>query len=127
MATTRHSEASRAATCQRQRVNAAGVIVNLSSLAAFDPFPGFGVYAATQTAVNMLTRITADEGRDHHITAVALALGAVETDLLRSLFDESFLPRDKTLDPADVAAVIVDCVTGKRPFKSGETIQLPSP
>ena len=104
-----------------------GVIVNVSSMASIDPFPGFSMYAATKAAVNTFTRCTADEGKDHGIRAVSIAPGAVETPMLRSLFPESQLPRDKTLDPAEVAAVIVDCVTGDRALTNGETLPLPSP
>lgn len=109
------------------RSQRAGVIVNLSSLASVDPFRGFNIYAAAKAGVNMFTHCTADEGKRHGITAVAIAPGAVETPMLRRNFSEKVLPRDRTLAPADVAAVIRDCVLGRRDFRSGETIQLPSP
>lgn len=104
-----------------------GVIVNVSSLASVDPFPGFGIYAPAKAAINMLTRCTASEGAKINVRAVAVAPGAVETPMLRSLFSESAIPTEKTLDPFEVAAVIRDCITGQRAFKPGETILLPSP
>lgn len=100
-----------------------GVVVNVSSIASLDPFPGFSIYAAAKVGVNMFTRCTAQEG----IRAVTVAPGAVETPMLRGIFDESMIPRDKTLDPADVAQVIVGCITGEREFESGEVITVPSP
>lgn len=109
------------------RKQGGGVIVNVSSMASVDPFPGFGIYAPAKAAINMLTRCTAAEGVKIGVRAVAVAPGAVETPMLRSLFPESAIPTEKTLDPFEVAAVIRDCITGERSFNPGETILLPSP
>lgn len=104
-----------------------GTVVNVSSMASIDPFPGLAIYAAAKAGLNMFTRCTAQEGQAIGLKAVGVAPGAVETPMLRSLFDEQTIPRDKTLDPADVARVICDCITGDREFESGETIVVPSP
>lgn len=104
-----------------------GAIVNVSSMASIDPFPQFSMYAAAKAGVNLFTRCAADEGKRHKIRVVAVAPGAVETGMLRGMFNEKMLPQDKTLDPAEVAVVICDCITGDRTFEPGETIQLASP
>ncbi len=104
-----------------------GVVVNVSSMASIDPFPGFSTYAAAKIGLNMFTQCTAQEGEAIGVKAVAVAPGAVETPMLRSMFDEQMIPVDKTLDPAEIAQVICQCVTGERTFKNGETILLPSP
>ena len=104
-----------------------GIIVNVSSMASIDPFPGLSIYATAKAAVNMFTRCTAEEGRDVGIQAVAIAPGAVETPMLRSLFDETVIPTNKTLSAKTVAQTIVDCITGSRSFEPGQTILLPSP
>jgi len=104
-----------------------GMLVNVSSMASISPFPNFSIYAAAKVGVNMFTKCTADEGGKCGIKAVAIAPGAVETDMLRAIFDEKIVPREKTLAPMDVAAAIRDCMTGKRNFKNGETITMPSP
>lgn len=109
------------------RAQGSGVIVNVSSLASVDPFPGFSIYAAAKVGLNVFTKCTADEGRKIGVRAVAIAPGAIETRMLRQAFDETMIPRDKTLTPAAVAAVIRDCITGARTFKPGEVILLPSP
>ncbi len=109
------------------REQGGGVIVNVSSVASVDPFPGFAVYAATKAALNMFTRCCADEGQDAGIKAVAVAPGAVDTPMLRALFDEKAMPPEKTLSAADVARAVVDCLTGKRAFEPGEAIMMPSP
>ena len=104
-----------------------GVIANVSSMASVDPFPGLSIYAAAKAGLNMFTKCTAQEGEPHGIRAVGIAPGAVETPMLRSLFGLDAIPRERTLDPKDVARLIRDCITGDRQFESGETILMPSP
>lgn len=104
-----------------------GRIVNVSSMSAFDPFPGFFGYAASKAAVNMLTRTAAAEGAPLGIKVFAVAPGAVETAMLRSIVSPGELPRERTLAPEEVARVIVECACGERDSQSGETIVLKSP
>jgi len=104
-----------------------GTIVTVSSMASFDPFPGLGVYGAAKASTNTLAKALANEHGERGVKAYAVAPGAVETPLLRSLFDEATLPKSQTLDPADVARVVADCVLGNRPEPNGETIAMPSP
>ena len=104
-----------------------GCIVNVSTMGTADPFPGFFVYAAAKAALESLTRSTAKEGADFGVRAFAVAPGAVETDMLRASFSERQIPRDRALDPLDVAHVICDCVLGRREGEAGTTIYLPSP
>ena len=104
-----------------------GVVVNVSSMASLDPFPGFAMYASAKAAVNMFTRCSAREGEPLGVKVVAVAPGAVETPMLRAVFDQKTIPPEKALAPEQVGAVIRDCITGTRGFHSGETIQLPSP
>ncbi|MCX5659794.1 MAG: SDR family NAD(P)-dependent oxidoreductase [Planctomycetota bacterium] len=109
---------------ERQR---SGVVVNLSSMASIDPFPGFAVYAAAKIGLNMFTFCTAREGEPIGLRAVAIAPGCVETPMLRQNFGTDMVPKEKALAPEAVAQVAVDCVLGRRAFKPGETIVVPSP
>ena len=109
------------------KAQASGVVVNVSSMASIDPFPGFATYAAAKVGLNMFTSCTAKEGEEIGVRAVSVAPGAVETPMLRSMFDEGMIPADKTLSPVAVAEVICGCITGERGFDNGETIALPSP
>lgn len=104
-----------------------GVIVNVSSMASLDPYPGFALYAAAKLGVNMFTRCLAQEGEAIGLRAVTIAPGAVETPMLRALFDETRIPPRCTLSPAEVARVIVQCITGQRTFAPGELIVMNSP
>jgi NAD(P)-dependent dehydrogenase (short-subunit alcohol dehydrogenase family) len=99
-----------------------GVIVNVSSAASVDPFSGFSVYGACKAWVNLFTQATADEGRKLGIRVLAIAPGAVETEMLRSLFPD--LPADQTLDPAIVAAVIEALCDERLAYAAGQTIFL---
>lgn len=105
----------------------AGRIVQVSSLATVDPFPGFFVYAASKAAVESQARSCAIEGAALGIRAFAVAPGAVETPLLRTIVSSDELPQAACLSPELVAEVIVQCVSGQRDAESGRTILLPSP
>jgi len=99
---------------------ARGTIVNISSLAAFDPFPGFAVYGASKAWVNLFTRALAAEGKPLGIKAFAVAPGAVETHMLRAAFPN--FPAGQTLDPDHVAGVVELLLDERSRHASGETI-----
>lgn len=101
-----------------------GCIVNVSSLATTDPFPGFFAYAASKSALESLTRSAHGEGKRHGIRAFSVAPGAVETPLLRQNFSEKVLPHAATLDPEAVASLIVDCIEGRRDEDRGKSIAI---
>jgi NAD(P)-dependent dehydrogenase (short-subunit alcohol dehydrogenase family) len=104
-----------------------GVVVNVSSMATVDPYPMLYAYAAAKAGVNSLARSVANQGRPLGIRGFAVAPGAVETDLLRTIVPERVLPSSHTLRPERVARVVVECVLGERDGQNGETILLPSP
>jgi NAD(P)-dependent dehydrogenase (short-subunit alcohol dehydrogenase family) len=104
------------------RAQGGGTIINLSSLASFDPFPGLSVYGACKAWVNLFTRGIANEGRPHNIRAFSVALGAVETRLLRGLFQD--YPADKTLTPEEVADLVFTLTSPTFRHSSGQTLQV---
>ncbi len=104
-----------------------GRIVNVSSMATIDPFPGLGTYGAAKSVLNRIGAAVALEHGDSGVRAFTVAPGAVETGMLRSIVPESMLPRELTLEPAAVAEVIVACVTGRRDADAGTVIEVPSP
>lgn len=97
-----------------------GTIVNISSLAAFDPFPGFAVYGASKAWVNLFTKALAAEGRKAGIKVFAVAPGAVETQMLRAAFPN--FPAAQTLSPDHVAGLIEMLLDERAQHSSGETI-----
>jgi NAD(P)-dependent dehydrogenase (short-subunit alcohol dehydrogenase family) len=96
--------------------------VNVSSLGARDPFPGFAAYGAAKAGLNLLGLSLAREGATIGIRVYTVAPGAVETSLLRSLMTTDQLPIDQAMDPVDVAKVIAQCAAGDLRFTSGEVI-----
>ena len=99
-----------------------GTILSISSLASIDPLPGFSVYGGCKAWINTFTKAIAAEGKPHGIRAFALALGAVDTPLLRRAAPE-FDPA-AALTPAAVAeAALRLCDEILAPL-SGETLPL---
>jgi len=97
-----------------------GAIVNLSSLASIDPFPGFSVYGGAKAWVNTFTKAAADEGRPHGIRVFAVAPGAVETRMLRDCFPD--FPAESALAADDVARLVEACCGPALAHSSGQTI-----
>jgi NAD(P)-dependent dehydrogenase (short-subunit alcohol dehydrogenase family) len=103
------------------------VIINISSIATRDPFPILYAYAAAKASVNLLALSAARDGAAIGVRAFSVAPGAVETDLLRTLVSKEHLPTSATLSPETVAAVVIDCIEGRRDQENGTTIYIPSP
>ena len=58
-----------------------GYILNMSSMAAWMPFPGIALYAATKSYLRTLTRAMYNELRDTGVSMTAVCPGAVATQL----------------------------------------------
>jgi 3-oxoacyl-[acyl-carrier protein] reductase len=99
-----------------------GTLVLVSSEAARNPFPGLSAYGAAKAALNNLTLALAREGGEFGVRVHCVAPGGVETQMLRSVVSTEQYPASRTLDPADVAAVICQCVRGDLRYASGEVI-----
>lgn len=95
-----------------------GVVVNISSLSAVDPFPGFSLYGACKSWLDLMTVALADEGKESGLRVCSIRPGAVETPLLRGLFPD--FPNDQCVQPAEVAQVVWDCVNDPTNFPSGQ-------
>ncbi|MGC8623929.1 MAG: SDR family NAD(P)-dependent oxidoreductase [Phycisphaerae bacterium] len=102
----------------------AGVIINISSEAARDPFPGLGAYGAAKAAVNLLTTATAREGRDIGVRVIAIAPAAVATSMFQALPIASKVPARDILDADSVAGAIVSALDGELWCASGETLYI---
>jgi NAD(P)-dependent dehydrogenase (short-subunit alcohol dehydrogenase family) len=99
-----------------------GVVVNVSSYAGRDPFPGLGAYGAAKAGVNLLGLALAREGAEIKVRVHTVAPSATETAMLRANFSEEQFPKEKALAPMEVAKVIVQCVCGDLGCTSGEVI-----
>ena len=97
-----------------------GTIVNISSAASLDPFPGFAVYGACKAWVNIFTKATAAEGKPLGIRVFGVAPGGVETEMFRERFPD--YPAEHVLKPDDVAGLIEAVCDPRMNYVSGETI-----
>jgi NAD(P)-dependent dehydrogenase (short-subunit alcohol dehydrogenase family) len=97
-----------------------GTIVNISSMAAADPFPGLAAYGATKAFVNLLTKGLGEEGRKHNIRVFAVGPGAVETEMLRGAFPD--FPAESALPPRAIADVVVTLTEPSSRYCTGQTV-----
>lgn len=101
-----------------------GVIVNVGSESARDPFPGFALYAAAKAGLNGFTKALAKEAEPLGIRVHCVAPAGVETAMLRQIATAEQVPPETTLSPESVAKVIAACVAGDLASTSGETLYL---
>jgi 3-oxoacyl-[acyl-carrier protein] reductase len=100
-----------------------GRIVNIASLSgvyATEKFPGLAAYNVSKYGVVGLTEAIAVEGREHHVSAVCLSPGAVDTEMLRRA-NPALRPG---LTPGEVAELIVALLNSPLASASGANIPL---
>lgn len=89
-------------------------IVNISSIGGVQgssKFPGLSLYSASKGAISILTECLAEELKESKISVNALALGAVQTEMLAEAFPEYKAP----LSATDMAKYIYDfALTGNK-------------
>jgi 3-oxoacyl-[acyl-carrier protein] reductase len=93
-----------------------GDIINISSLAGKNVFPGGGIYCASKWGVQGLSGCMAEELREHGIRVSTVCPGSVATEF------SGRGPKDaaKALKPEDVAhAVAMIATQGEQSFVSG--------
>lgn len=107
-----------------------GCIINVSSLAQLDPFPGFFAYAASKAGLHLLTVVAATEGKEGGVRAFTLAPGVVDTPLHRSMMPDSIPPVNglsSVLSTHDVAQVVCDIIDGFHNDHNGRVLAMPAP
>ena len=81
-----------------------GGIVNLSSVAAFQPIPFMSVYAATKAYVQALSEGLHEEVRQHGVTVTAVCPGPTATEFtIRANLEKSKMFSTGAMSAADVA------------------------
>ena len=96
-----------------------GVIVNISSGAAYKPYPGWSAYGSSKAALDMMTKVATVENKDANICIFGIAPGVFESNMQQTIRQT---PIDKfpllqrfiemhekgyLADPADVGNLIV--------------------
>ena len=85
-----------------------GRVLNVASLAAFQPVPSMAAYAASKAYVLALSEALSEEVKDTGVSVTALCPGitdtAMVTDIKAGSKAAASLPKELVSDPADVAA-----------------------
>jgi len=108
-----------------------GSIVNTSSLAGRDPFPGSGHYSAAKAGVNILTKTLALELGPQNIRVNAILPGFVPTDTVKKalnmtdadfgpLLEQLNLPAGRLGTPRDIAACVLYLVGSSGEWVTGQ-------
>ena len=100
-------------------------IVNISSMGGINgtsKFPGLAAYSSSKGALGILTELLAEEFKDRDLSVNALALGAVQTEMLAEAF-----PGYQAPVTADQMAIYIAyfALTGHR-FYNGKVLPLSS-
>lgn len=96
-------------------------IVNLSSMGGFQgsaKFQGLSLYSASKGALGILTECMAEELKDKHIRTNALAIGAVQTEMLSKAFPGYEAP----VNAGEMAGFIVDFALKSHHYINGKII-----
>lgn len=117
-----------------ERMTDGGRIINIISIAAHRPSPGFGVYSAANMGMISMTRTLAVELAGQHITVNCIAPGVVVTDMLKEtmrvtdeqakdIFDGA-IPLGRTGTPEDCAAAAVFFASPAAEWITGQFIDV---
>jgi NAD(P)-dependent dehydrogenase (short-subunit alcohol dehydrogenase family) len=102
------------------REQSAGRIVAIGSVAALEPSPLAGAYAASKAALVSLVRTAARENRDKGIAANVVLPGTMDTPANRAAMPAA--DRSKWVDPQQVARLLVHLVIGEASQVTGAVI-----
>ncbi len=84
-----------------------GLVINVSSHAAYKTFPDWGAYCVSKAALASFTRCLAEEEKNNSIRACTLTLGSVNSSLWDSDSVQANFDRTKMLEVNEVASEIL--------------------
>lgn len=96
-------------------------VVNISSMGGYQgssKFPGLSFYSASKAAVASLTECLSEEFKDNKISFNSLALGAVNTKMLKSAFPDYTAP----INPKEMANFIYDFAINGYKYFNGKIL-----
>ncbi|MHA7057256.1 SDR family oxidoreductase [Aquimarina sp. M1] len=113
--------------------NKGGHIINISSTAAYQYFPGGAVYCATKAAVKMFSEgLRKELAPKYGINVTSIEPGAVSTELTETITDQDVLDKFSdmlnmtTLESEDIAEAIVYALTQPARVNINDIHVLPS-
>ena len=107
-----------------------GVIVNMSSVHEFIPWPGFAHYCASKGGIKLLMETAARELAEHRIRVVNVAPGAIITPINKFVLDdseqkhavESEIPLGRMGNAEEIAAAVAWAASTQASYVTGTTI-----
>ncbi len=107
-----------------------GVIVNMSSVHEFIPWPGFAHYCASKGGMKLLTQTVAREWAPLGIRVLAIAPGAIATPINDFVLDdsearhrvESEIPLGRFGRPEEIAAAVAWAASDQAGYVTGTTL-----
>ncbi len=107
-----------------------GVIVNMSSVHEFIPWPGFAHYCSSKGGMKLLMETAARELAAKKIRVLNIAPGAIATPINKFVLDdpeaehavESEIPLGRMGDPEEIAAAVAWAVSDEASYLTGTTI-----
>ena len=107
-----------------------GVVVNMSSVHEFIPWPGFAHYCASKGAMKLLMETAARELAPKKIRVVNVAPGAIVTPINRFVLDdpeaqhavESEIPLSRMGKPEEIAAAVAWLSSDEASYVTGTTV-----
>jgi glucose 1-dehydrogenase len=108
----------------------AGVIVNMSSVHEYIPWPGFAHYCASKGALKLLMQTAARELAPHRVRVLNIAPGAIATPINNFVLDdpealhavESEIPLGHMGRPEQIAAAVAWAASDEAGYVTGTTI-----
>lgn len=95
-------------------------ITSMGGVQGSSKFPGLSLYSAAKGAISIFTESLSTEWVDRGIAVNALALGAVQTEML----DEAFPGLEAPVQPTEMGGYVADfCLKGHRLF-NGKILQV---
>ena len=107
-----------------------GVIVNISSVHEFIPWPGFAHYCASKGGMKLLTQTVARELAPHQIRCVNVAPGAIATPINDFVLNdpeaahmvEEEVPLGRFGQPEEIAAAVAWVASDQADYVTGTTL-----
>lgn len=107
-----------------------GVIVNMSSVHQFIPWPGFAHYCASKGGMKLLTETAAREWAPDKIRVINVAPGAISTPINNFVLDdpeakhavEEEIPLGRFGDPDEIAAAVAWACSDQASYMTGNTL-----
>ena len=106
-------------------MNAKGHVLNITSMGGVQgsaKFPGLSAYSSSKGALVILTELLAEEFKDSGPSFNALALGAVQTEML----EEAFPGYKAPVSAAQIAEYIIDFALNGHQFYNGKVLPISS-